>query len=455
MSTDPRSRESGFTIIELLISVFIAVEILIGAAIAFDVHNRMTQVQTQITDMQQSLRIAHYDLNRIVRMAGRGDLPANIDPQGPSRVPPQRTGYAIEVRNNVGGTVNADDDRNIARGDADTPLAVEGTDILIVRGCFSNLYQLNPLSDFFSGNGTGTPLLTIPKVSYIGFTQSLTPLVRAADAAGDDPSIGRLALISPENVGVYGIADVTAISFSGGSAEDPDAATLTLDLGIDSALNLLDTGINPARNRFPPNMSASAACLLEELRYYVREEFDVAGDASTLRPRLARARFLPGTETLLDDMDLADGIFDLQVAFGFDSDRPASGTTPGSFQDDVDFIGVDDTIFEGPIGNAARATDDWLYNDPGDQPNDVQWLVHANQGSPSPPVELVYLRVTTLARTVRADPSFSAPDFDTVAGSDLIEDNDYDDAPANFFTTGDQLKFRRRGLTTVIDLRNL
>ena len=45
--------------------------------------------------------------------------------------------------------------------------------------------------------------------------------------------------------------------------------------------------------------------------------------------------------------------------------------------------------------------------------------------------------------------------LDTVAGTDLIEDNDYDDDPADFFKTGPQQKFRRRGLTTVIDLRNL
>ena len=454
-SPDRRPAERGFTILELLIALVIAVEILIGAAVAFDVHNRMTQIQTQITDMQQSLRIAHYDLNRMVRMAGRGDLPARIDPQGATRVPPQLTGYAIDVRNNVGGTVNADPDRNIARGDADTPLVVRGTDVLIVRGCFSNLYQINP-ADFFSGDGTGTPTLTIPKLSFLGFTQTLTPLVQATDAAGDDASIGRLAMVSPENLQTYGIADVTDITFSGGTDDDPDSATLTLDLGIGSLLNVPDTSVVPAVNAFPSNMAASTVCMLEELRYYIREEFDVTGDNTTpLRPRLARARFLPGTETLLDEADLADGIFDLQIAFGFDSDYPAAGVAPGSFDDDIDFINVDDSIFEAPPGDAARATDDWLFNSPADRPTDVQWLTHANQGTPLKAVQLTYVRVTALARTSRADPSYQAPDFDTVNGSDFVEDNDYDAAPANYFKTGIQPKYRRRGLTTVIDLRNL
>ena len=64
--------ESGFSLIELLIAVLIAIEILVAAAIAFDVHNRAAVVQTQITDMQQSLRVAQHDMARLLRMAGRG-----------------------------------------------------------------------------------------------------------------------------------------------------------------------------------------------------------------------------------------------------------------------------------------------------------------------------------------------------------------------------------------------
>lgn len=449
------SRQEGFSILELVLSILIAVEILIGAAIAFDVHNRMARIQTQVTDMQQSLRIAQYDITRVVRMAGRGDLVLAFDPEGPTRTPAQLTGVSLEVRNNVGGTVNADTDRNIARGDADSPLAVAGTDILIVRGCFSNLYQINPAT-FASGDGTGSRQLEIPKLSYLGVSQSLTPLKQAADAVTGGGSIGRVVLVSPEDRRLYGVADLTVATFTGGTANDPDAASLTLDLDSPSLLNPLDTGLVPPENRFPADMSASTVCLLEEYRYFVREEFEVPGDDSTLlRPALARARFVPGTETLIDTADLADGIFDLQLALGFDSDYPATGTNPGSFDDDLDFIGVDDTIFEAAAGSADRGTDDWLYNSPDDDPTDVQYRLHANQGNPPREVQLVYLRVTTLARTARPDPSYQAPDFDTLAGMDMVEDNDYDAAPADYFKTPDQLKYRRRGLTTVIDLRNL
>jgi Tfp pilus assembly protein PilW len=113
-SVEPR-RERGFSLIELLVSMFIAIQIVIAAAIAFDVHNRMAQVQTQITDLQQSLRVAQYDIVRLVRSAGRGGLPMDLDPDAvydPAATIPELRGRAIEVRNNVTG-----DERHIAAGD--------------------------------------------------------------------------------------------------------------------------------------------------------------------------------------------------------------------------------------------------------------------------------------------------------------------------------------------------
>ena len=71
-SNSSTSRQSGFTLIELLIGMVIAIEILVAALTVFDVHNRMARVQLQITDMQQSLRVAAYDMVRTTRMAGRG-----------------------------------------------------------------------------------------------------------------------------------------------------------------------------------------------------------------------------------------------------------------------------------------------------------------------------------------------------------------------------------------------
>ena len=64
------------------------------------------------------------------------------------------------------------------------------------------------------------------------------------------------------------------------------------------------------------------------------------------------------------------------------------------------------------------------------------------------------MRITTIARTQRPDPNYQAPDFDATVGTDLVEDHDYDQAPANQFKTQDARKYRRRMLTTIVSMRN-
>lgn len=462
--------ERGFTILELVIAITIAVEILIGAGIAFDVHNRMARIQTQVTDMQQSLRIAQYDMARLVRMAGRGGLPADILPNAafdPDDTPPILGGLAIEVRNNVGGDVNADPDRHIARGNEDSPQAVTGTDILIVRGCFANpLYQINsPTFDWDpDGNGVGdATTLTIPNPSLHSISQSLKPLLEEARSTEGDLT-GLIAMQSPESRQTYGLGQVTGATFSGSDANDPSSVAIDLDLAAISPLNPVNNTAVPPTRMFPPRMTVALACLLEEYRYYVREEFEIPGDdTSEMRPRLARARFEPGTERPYHGdaenfrLDLADGIFDLQVALALDSDYPSPNPTgtPGSFDDDLDNVGVDDTIFEGPRGDARRAADDWLFNDPDDDPANLAWIQHRFPGNTSNPVDLLALRITTIARTARPDPSYESPDLDGDPAREIIEDNDYTEAPADYFRSALNRKYRHRTLTTVVELRNI
>jgi len=157
--------------------------------------------------------------------------------------------------------------------------------------------------------------------------------------------------------------------------------------------------------------------ILEEYRYYVR---DVGGT-----PRLSRARLYPGTEAAYAgdagnlQVDLADNILDLQAAVGIDrdGDRLISDT-----EDDAD---------------------DWMYNAEADSPADpLLW------NGPNRP--LYYLRLSTLARTDRADPKYVSP---AIAA---IEDHVYaePEEPAD----GDrrlERSHRRRLLRTVVDLRNL
>lgn len=457
--------ERGFSLLELVISLFIAVEILIAAALAFDVHNRIASIQVQVTDLQQSMRVAQYDLVRVLRAAGRGGLPHGTDPAAIFNVAapiPALQGIAVEVRNNVAGA-----DRNIARGNVDSPLAIQGTDILTVRGCISGTaYQVDPSTFDWDADSNDVAdddaQLTIPRTSTAGLLQSLVPLVEELQAYEVDAAIkGRFSLVSPTALQDYAVADIVGFQVNG-DANDPDSVVLTLDLNNSSTLNPFDV-VSGVR-QFPSNMTASMGCFLEEYRYYVRE---VAGDAITpQRPRLTRARFEPGTELpyLGDDsslsLDLADGIFDLQVALGLDTDFKLGYTgasEPGSFNDDADWIGDDDTIFEADRSDPAqdRSQDDWLYNDATDVPANPQYTTHTFGTNAGQPVQLYYVRITTVGRTFRPDPSYQAPDFDALAGVDWVEDRDYDAAPASAYKTGNSNKHRRRVLQTVVDLRNI
>ena len=179
---------------------------------------------------------------------------------------------------------------------------------------------------------------------------------------------------------------------------------------------------------FPTNLTSVAfAGVLEEYRFYVREERAVPGDDTTeLRPRLARARMFPGTEVpyLADvtnaKVDISDNILDLQVAIGVDTDN------------------------DGVLVDLGDETDEWLYNsaDPPDDDEAAVW----NQANR----KLFYLRLNTLARTERREWSYRSPPVTA------LEDHAYDEqvVPADEAERQERM-FHRRLLQTVVDMRNV
>jgi len=180
----------------------------------------------------------------------------------------------------------------------------------------------------------------------------------------------------------------------------------------------------------PPQLtSAIYVGILEEYRYYVREDrADPTNPASDLVPVLSRARFYPGTEVpYLSDaanmtVDIASGIVDLQASYGID-------------------VNGDGIITEG-TDVATRPTDEWLGN---------ARIAAAPNAAPENAIagRLAYLRISTLARTERRDPDYSAPVLDR------SEDHTYAfDVPDRTNGRTDRM-YRRRLLQTIVDLRNL
>ena len=111
---------------------------------------------------------------------------------------------------------------------------------------------------------------------------------------------------------------------------------------------------------FPTTLrNVANVALLEEYRYYVREEHAVAGDdSSDYVPRLVKARFYPNTEVAhVSDpefgSEVSDNILDLQFALGIDADGD------GGVEEGIEPGGVSAELPEGAID---KAEDEWLFN---------------------------------------------------------------------------------------------
>jgi prepilin-type N-terminal cleavage/methylation domain-containing protein len=423
------SGQQGFTLVELLVALAVTVIVVLGILMLFDFNNKLTRVQTNVADMQQSERIAQYDMVRMARMAGRGGMPVTAGA-------PLPLGSGISVLN------NAPPDTNLIAGTPASPKILEGTDVLTLRGAFATpIYEIayaNPNSFTLAGPGTPTPsnatsgTVVICNQSPAGTTQDLTALAALIDlAASGKVRREALILVSPTADTIYSIV---ALNPSSSTTTAASCATggLTIAFDCDPA----DTTVGKYRALYPaPAGSLHSSLtnvafvgLLEEYRFYVREDHAISGDAnSALTPVLSRARFYPGTDQPYADdtsnlkQDIADGIVDLQIAFGVD----ANGD--GQLTEDL----------------AKPDTDEWQGNAAADT---------ALTGG------LKAIRISTLARTNRADHDFLAP---VLAG---VEDHVYSTTDINDPVNGyDAVNFkgsmarlyRRRVLQTIVNLRNL
>lgn len=408
------TRQKGFTLVELAVSLFVTVSVMLGVLMLFDFSNKLSRVQSNVTDMQQSLRVAQYDVTRLIRMAGRGGLPVGTLPSG----------AALAVRDNVpaGSRIG---------GGVDTPEVVPGSDVLTVRGVFTApLYQLasaDPATFQLDVQG-GVPVggtLRVRSATPTGIPQDLRAL---RDAVTENRPEG-LLLVSPQNSDLYAIVELVPAASDVTANPDELRIAFRITGGAHTADYARFSSAGPGT--YPPNLTNAAFLgIVEEYRFYVRQDFAVDGNpASDLTPRLSRARVYPGTEAPYEGeeanwrADVADNIVDLQVALGLDT--PYAGGT----------VAANPT--QGVIAETADGQDDdWLLN--GERSFDPAFLANA---------DLHYVRLNTLARTDRRDKEFQAAELVR------IENRAFNaSSPSN---SRDDRMFRRRLLRTVVDMRNL
>lgn len=411
------SREKGFTLVELSISLLVTIVLILGVLALFDFANRLSRVQTNVSDMQQSLRVSLQSAVRLVRMAGRGGLPLGTMPSG----------LGLSMSNNVPAGTRI--------GGPLTPLVLAGTDVVAVRGVFSTpLWQVNSAdpASFVLTSGVGGPVagtVRIAPATPTGILQEREALRQAVENGAPEA----LVLVSPRDASIYAVVELDPAT---SNVAGPDGWTIGFRIagGAHTAEYLpLSSG-----GGWPAGLTSAAFVgLLEEYRFYVRDE----REGTDLAPRFSQARVFPGTQAphrtdtlaLAEpekhpswSQDIADNVLDLQVALGFDS--PLGG---GAMTDDEGDGGDDDRIFESADGQ----NDDWLYND-GQAFDPAPWNGR----------QLYFVRLSILARTDRRDPQHSSPRVDRIEDHDLA---------AESLNQRTERMYRRRLLQTVIDMRNL
>jgi competence protein ComGC len=427
--------ERGFTFVEAMVALLISLEVILASLALFDFHNKLARVQAQVSDMQQSLRIAQYEMVRLTREAGRGGLPAVVQ----SGTLNEAAG-AVTVRNNV---TSAND--QIAIGNGAGPKVVHGTDVLTLRGVFSS-----PILEINKANGTLalTPAASTPATATGGsivvcaatsgnIPQDLSQLIAAVQAAGSAGQVEPLILVSPNSDTVFAVVELNTATSNvtsnqpkcPASAANPNGVVIGFNITGDANANAFQRlSATSSVLGLPASMRTAAWLgILEEYRYYVRQDYSVPGDAtSDPTPHLTRARMYPGTETpYYNDVtnlqvDVADNVLDLQVALGLD-------------------VNGDGAITEGnPPSTTPSTTDEWIYNVAGDTPFPAP---------PAQPAPLREVRISTLVQTGRRDDRYQGPTLTN------IEDHAY--AATDFPNTFRGRTYRHRLLQTIVGLRNL
>ncbi|MEM6453625.1 MAG: prepilin-type N-terminal cleavage/methylation domain-containing protein [Acidobacteriota bacterium] len=488
----PLPRPAGFTLTEMLVSMLVLGQVVTAIFVLLNSMSSLARVQTSVAELQQGQRVAQNVLTESIRLAGIGGMPLTVREGNPALLP--RTGIfpdgiAIEHVNNV-----ADNTLIGNPGPGWTEPAMDqvltGSDILTTRGVFdAPVYYLSPQPEIGVGAaatgglelvdaGGGEFNLTGQTLQLMGtingqVEQDLQPLADALNLGRSRAMIVRDLM----NPGAYAILEYTG-PFPAVVNNCAGVQCMTLNLSFSDqgrSVNygeLMDGSIlagNTVAGRmvrtsgplfdgrtvvaFPRRIGAIG--LLQEFRYFLRvnadplreEQLDVqtlnVGDPPTMpAPILARAEALPGTNLVVDRIDIADNLFDFQVAFGIDTNLKCP---PACTEPERELAG---RILEGTDA-AARGTDEILFNSPLDANPPAGGL--ATWADPD--VDYHFLRITAVVHTGRPEPNHLGHNFG------LVEDVDrsvaFDIAGDTYDYNAALGQYRRRLVSTTIDLRNV
>ena len=405
---------AGFTLLELTVALAISSTILIFVLNLLDMANDVGRLQTDLAGVQQTQRVVHNLLADSLRLAGRGGLPPNL---------------AVNVADNVGADYQVG-------GNA----TVEGTDVLRIRGAFETLFVVNAANNlaFNFDETTKDGFVVVDSVMPTGIARQ--PLDAIETALADNRPVP-LVIVSTRSNDTLAVVELGSDSSVGPADVDGDGSIASwekravLRFSADPAKgvnNAVYTALSSDPTGWPDQLTRAAVVgILQEYQFYLRPP---EGAVDGGLPMLARAQLYPGTDQVVGDasngrVTMADAVIDLQFARAFDAD-------------------LDFRLDEDPD---SPETDEWLGNHPQDQiPSVVGFAEEAQLEALGWPVALMtHVQISTMVRTARPDLGFVSErlirfqnreyDEDTTpTGADLIE-----------------RRYRRRQLTTVVDVRNL
>ncbi len=418
-------REKGYSIVEMLVVIFLLALAFMVIYQALISTSRVTSLEVSLSKLQHGIRSAQEEIREKLQLAGRGGMVVATQPSGSFKL------AAINVINNVpnGTTVGS------------IPV-LEGTDVLVVRGVINTpIFLISEGTDtsgqpFFSitPDGSGSQIDTI-SIILTKKPDASKPLSQPIDEVFCDPTTGlansnaNLAAIVPNrhDSTIYGVFVVQQISCSGSGTNQK--VTLTLkrpSKAGNSQLEELATTYDVSDLQ-----KANKVGILEQYVYYVMAPAAIPAtgvSGSELMPRIMRAKvdlsadpddaselasltpYLNNPDNLVQEV--ADNIFDLQVSLGFD------------YQD----LGTDDP----PLGNTAhpdgvvtqadqysnRSNDEFLFNHPNDNMNNVLSNLFANNGA------FRYARVSVLGVSPYVD-VYARDNLGLITPVTRIEDRDY------------------------------
>jgi prepilin-type N-terminal cleavage/methylation domain-containing protein len=373
------SSQQGFSLIELLVSLGIIALFFLAMVGVIDRSARMNKVENAVSDAQQNVRFASFQMVKNIRMARVGNLtyvnsiiPAyNNAPTGTTissaggRSHPVRAGTdAIEVRGILSSPMFAIDTSSLSA--SPTTGVVQVTILPVTPGGVFNNQILNPC---FSKDVNGVCQANGPD-SFHDFMVALNALDSGyvvLPPGGNWTSGNCVPYAVSDANGVYDVGTVQAVSVI---PTTPPGLKVTLNFA-DPCAQTYNLAGGPPRALNSP----SDAGILDDIVYFVHDGAECseggAGcpapipDPTKSHPFLATASrlvALGGAASTFNVLPLAENIEDMQIAYGIDA---YTGTTLP-----LSTVGSDGIVY--PLENVngsgvvVAGGDEWYPNASGD-----------------------------------------------------------------------------------------